>query len=281
MSRAKNPNREKAELLYIESGGKIPLVEIANTLDIPEGTVRSWKNRYKWDSLLNSEDDATLQKEKRNVAKKKNKGGAPKGNKNAVGNKGGGAPKGNKNRVVTGEFETIFFDSLSEEESALIEAVDIDKYNLIKHELQLLTVREYRMMKKIEKIKTSTKGLNIKDVTKRKLESKNVPYVSDADLDVSEKEASEGKKYKHIEEETITHTISDFELLYKLEEALTRIQARKIVCINLLAKMEESAERLKLEKERLNKDSGGDGNIDELMNSIDAARNQRRQRGDS
>lgn len=281
MSRAKNPNREKAELLYIESGGKIPLVEIANTLDIPEGTVRSWKNRYKWDSLLNSEDDATLQKEKRNVAKKKNKGGAPKGNKNAVGNKGGGAPKGNKNRVVTGEFETIFFDSLSEEESALIEAVDIDKYNLIKHELQLLTVREYRMMKKIEKIKTSTKGLNIKDVTKRKLESKNVPYVSDADLDVSEKETSKDKKYKYIEEETITHTISDFELLYKLEEALTRIQARKIVCINLLAKMEESAERLKLEKEKLNKDSGGDGNIDALMGSIDTARELRNQRGDS
>lgn len=281
MSRAKNPNREKAELMYVESGGKIPLVEIASTLGIPEGTVRSWKNRYKWDSFLNNKEDATLQKEKRNVAKKKNKGGAPKGNKNAVGNKGGGAPKGNKNRLTTGEFESIFFSSLSEEENALIEAVDIDKYNLLKHELQLLTVREYRMMKKIEKIKTSTKGLNIKDVTKRKLESKNVPYTPDIDIDSSDEEVPEKKKYKYIEEETTTHTISDFELLYKLEEALTRIQARKIVCINLLAKMEESAERLILEKEKLNRDSGGDGNIDALMSSIDEARKLREKRGDS
>lgn len=276
MSRAKNPNREKAELMYVESGGKIPLVEIANTLDIPEGTVRSWKNRYKWDNLLNNKEGATLQKEKRNVARKK-KTGAPKGNKNAVGNKGGGAPKGNKNRLTTGEFESIFFSSLSEEESLLIEALDTDKYNLIKHELQLLTVREYRMLQKIERIKTSTKGLNIKDVTKRKLESKTVPYVPD--VDGEETEAS--KKGKYVEEETITHTISDFELLHKLEEALTRIQARKIVCINTLSKIEESAERLILEKERLNKDSGGDGNIDALMGSIDAARKQRKQRGDS
>ncbi|MBC3798042.1 phage portal protein [Acetobacterium tundrae] len=38
------------------------LVEIAATLQIPEGTIRSWKKRYKW--------DATLQTEKRNVANK-------------------------------------------------------------------------------------------------------------------------------------------------------------------------------------------------------------------
>ena len=56
------------------------LVEIASQLNLPEGTVRSWKNRYKW--------DCNVAKEKRNVAKAK-KGGQP-GNKNAVGGKGGG-----------------------------------------------------------------------------------------------------------------------------------------------------------------------------------------------
>lgn len=42
------------------------LVEIASQLNVPEGTVRSWKNRYKWDS----DNNATLQKTERNVAKK-------------------------------------------------------------------------------------------------------------------------------------------------------------------------------------------------------------------
>lgn len=40
------------------------LIDIAVALDVPEGTVRSWKNRYGWDSNAN----ATLQKPKHNVA---------------------------------------------------------------------------------------------------------------------------------------------------------------------------------------------------------------------
>lgn len=61
---------DKAYELY-QQGFK--LVEIASQLNISEGTVRSWKNR-KW--------NATLQSDKRNVAKRK--GGQP-GNKNATG----------------------------------------------------------------------------------------------------------------------------------------------------------------------------------------------------
>ena len=60
----------KAKELY-KKGQK--LIEIANRLGVPEGTVRSWKNRYKW--------DCNVAKEKRNVAKTK-RGGQP-GNKNA------------------------------------------------------------------------------------------------------------------------------------------------------------------------------------------------------
>ena len=43
----------------------LKLIDIANQLGVAEGTVRSWKNRYKW----NGETNATLQKNKRNVAK--------------------------------------------------------------------------------------------------------------------------------------------------------------------------------------------------------------------
>ena len=63
MARAPDQRVEQAKTLY-DKGRK--LIDIANQLGIPEGTVRSWKNRYNW--------DYNVAKEKRNVAKtKKNK----------------------------------------------------------------------------------------------------------------------------------------------------------------------------------------------------------------
>lgn len=59
MPRAKNAKAEVARKLY-EQG--ILLKDIAEQLDVPEGTVRSWKKRYDW-------DNATLQKPECNVAK--------------------------------------------------------------------------------------------------------------------------------------------------------------------------------------------------------------------
>jgi uncharacterized protein YjcR len=91
LPRAPDERVGKAHELF-KSGLK--LIEIASQLDLPEGTVRSWKNRYKW--------NATLQSDKRNVAKR-NKGGQP-GNKNAI-NNDGGAPVKNDNAVKHGLFE--------------------------------------------------------------------------------------------------------------------------------------------------------------------------------
>lgn len=63
MARAPNAKAEQAREMFL-SGRK--LIEIAEALEIPEGTVRSWKNRYHWEE----KDNATLQKNKCNVAKK-------------------------------------------------------------------------------------------------------------------------------------------------------------------------------------------------------------------
>lgn len=63
MARAPDQRAEQAKALYDKG---LKLIDIANQLGIPEGTVRSWKNRYNW--------DCNVAKEKRNVAKtKKNK----------------------------------------------------------------------------------------------------------------------------------------------------------------------------------------------------------------
>ena len=64
MPKAKDARADKAFEMYRQG---LKLTEIASQLEVAEGTVRSWKNRYKWDGEAN----ATLQKKKRNVAKKK------------------------------------------------------------------------------------------------------------------------------------------------------------------------------------------------------------------
>ena len=69
----------------------------------------------------------------------KKRGGQP-GNKNAEGH-GGTGPPGNKNAVKTGEFETLFFDTLDEEEKELITAIQPDKEELLLREIQLLELR--------------------------------------------------------------------------------------------------------------------------------------------
>ena len=80
------------------------LVEIASQLNLPEGTIRSWKNRYKW--------DCNVANKKRNVANKK-RGGQP-GNKNATG------PPGNKNAEKHGFFSKY----LPEETFSIIREID-------------------------------------------------------------------------------------------------------------------------------------------------------------
>ena len=47
MARAPNGKQIEAEKLF-KKGYK--LIDISKELDIPEGTIRSWKNRYNWDN---------------------------------------------------------------------------------------------------------------------------------------------------------------------------------------------------------------------------------------
>lgn len=69
MTRAPDERRIKAKEMY-ESG--TALIDIANHLNIPEGTVRSWKNRDKWQCNATDKDNRNATEEKKcNVAKKK------------------------------------------------------------------------------------------------------------------------------------------------------------------------------------------------------------------
>lgn len=252
MARAPDQRVEQARALYAKG---LKLIDIASQLGIPEGTVRSWKNRHNW--------DCNVAKEKCNVAKRK--GGQP-GNKNAEGHGGTGPPQ-NKNAVKTGEFETLFFDTLNPEEKQLASLIQPDKDQLLLQEIRLLTVREHRMLKRIESL--------------RKLEEQepaagsdeeNIPPgmpVTEYSSGIEKGKPTELKKYEGI-----------LGQIQAIEDALTRVQARQQKAIETLHKFGYDDARLELETMRFefellkqdgqSEETGDDGFLDAMNASAES-----------
>lgn len=213
MARAPDQRVAQAKALYDKG---LKLIDIANQLGIPEGTVRSWKNRYNW--------DCNVAKEKCNVAKRK--GGQPD-NKNAEGH---GAPQRNKNAVKTGEFETLFFDTLEPEERTLAEMIQPNKEQLLLREIQLLAVRERRMLKRIQ----SLRELEVQTGS----EEDSVPCgmsVTEYASGIEKGKQTELRKYEGI-----------LGQIQAIEDALTRVQARQQKAIEMLHKFGYDDAKLEL-----------------------------------
>ncbi|MBP3950327.1 phage terminase small subunit [Bacillus suaedae] len=117
MARARSPNRDRAFKIWEESKGTAKLKDIAAELGCSPSQVRKWKNQDEWDAQLKG--NVTI--DNGNVTNQHKKKGAPKHNKNAVGNNGGSAPKGNSNAVTHGFFRTIFPED--EETMQIVEAI--------------------------------------------------------------------------------------------------------------------------------------------------------------
>ena len=80
MPRAPNAKKEEAEKLFHKG---LKLAEIAKKLEVPEGTVRSWKNRAGWDKEKDIKCNVANNKTKSNATLHKKKQGGQPGNKNA------------------------------------------------------------------------------------------------------------------------------------------------------------------------------------------------------
>lgn len=163
MPRARSPDRDRAKQLWLESGKKRMLKEIASELGVSETQVRKWKSQDRWDD----DGNVTLPKEsvkgKGNVTKRPR--GAPKGNRNAVGNHGG-APKGNTNSMKHGAYRQIFEGILPEEEHAFAQGMSFDQADLIRQEIATLTTRERYLMQEIVKLRSNSSNLAIHMVCK-------------------------------------------------------------------------------------------------------------------
>lgn len=101
MAKARSPNRDRALEIWLERNGAISNRELAEMLGEKEKTISNWKSRDQWNVVLQSGQRSTTKNAESNA-------GAPKGNKNAVGNKGGAAPRGNSNAVTHGFFRKFF-----------------------------------------------------------------------------------------------------------------------------------------------------------------------------
>ena len=214
MARAPNEKVNEAYKLYKKG---LKLVEISRKLDVPDGTVRRWKKTYEWDN------ERSEKRSERSLKK-----GAPIGNKNATG------PPGNKHAVSTGEFENIFFDTLEEDELNLIKNIEIEKRKLLEQEIQLLTVRERRMLKRIDLLKEKEMTIvSLKSGTEKGM-----------DTELNEYEGTLGQ-------------------IQRIEESLTRVQDKKQRAIDTLHKFEMDEHKLELTVMKIELDIMKQGGTDE------------------
>jgi len=216
----RSPNRDKAYKLWAESKGKRSIPDIARELGIRHQTVYKWKYSDQW-SL------------DRSPTALKKKAGAPKGSKNALGNKGG-APKGNKNGVRTGELETILFSTLTDEERQLVSQIHLDKIKVLREELMLLTIRERRMMQRIDDLnRKANSGMGITRIVKQ--EGRN----------------PDARGRLRDTKSTSTEVAPVLNAIQRIEEALTRVQARKQIAVDQLHRIENDERQYELNIKRL------------------------------
>lgn len=241
MARAPDKRIEQAKAMYLKG---MKLVEIASQLNLPEGTVRRWKSTHRWDNERSDKKSERSDKKKR--------GGQP-GNQNATG------PPGNKNAVKTGEFETLFFDCLEPDEQKLIQTVQPDKEQLLLQEIQLLTVRERRMLKRIESLKLLEQSSNPEEVQEDDELEKAPPGMSVT-------------KYKSGMEKGKPTLLREYEgilgQIQSIEDALTRVQARRQRAIEALHKFgyddaHLELETMKFELELLKQDGQNEDDTDD------------------
>ncbi len=253
MPRAPSDKKIEAEKLF-KKGMK--LTDIAKKLDVPEGTVRSWKNRGKWAVKSSkkidcnvakdeTEDNATLQKKKR---------GGQRGNKNSVGHTSS-VPKRNKNAETHGAYSKVYWDMLDDEELDLINNMDDAEELQLIMQLQMFSIRERRLMKSIKRyreMETENHGLSIKAVSKtKKLE----------DLANIEGEILGSEKYKKVTETSVTNTEAVINSIMILESELTKVQKAKTKAIEALSKY-------RLEKTKLESESAGNDAVDDWIVAV-------------
>ncbi|EJM7954294.1 TPA: hypothetical protein RD852_000728 [Listeria monocytogenes] len=242
MARKRDPRRIEAKNLWLESDGKMKLVDIAKKIGCSSNQIRKWKSTEKWsvndemESVPKSNSNVTNEKERYYKLKGNgnaigNRGGAPPGNANAIGNTGGSAPPGNKNAVTTGEYETLSWEFLTERERQLYDSMDDDLITRTNQTIRDSEIRKYRMMERIANIEKS-----MSDVEKSTLKQlRDKEYIGEKD----------GKKVRIVRQELITveereKITAKIDRILNIENSLTNVTNQLIRAIKQRSDLEQA-----------------------------------------
>ncbi|WP_246131835.1 phage terminase small subunit-related protein [Paenibacillus hemerocallicola] len=239
MGKERSPKRAEAERMWMDSGGKVLLKDIAAALGVGDTLIRKWKNQDKWETSLNgnvtNESNSNVTKRmgapKGNRNAIGNKGGAPMGNKQAMGNRGGnGGPLGNKKAVKTGEHETIWLDALDEDELELLSSIDTDPVIQADETIALLSLRERRMLLRIQRLNSGLTEKQRRVLQELRTVREAVQVHDDRTGKTNTITVEKDKMVESQIEETSFRTLED---ILRIEDALTRVQEKKLKAIEL------------------------------------------------
>ena len=263
----RSDERKRAEQMYLESDGKRKLVDIAAALQLPDLKIRKWKSLDKWDSKLSLHDSppemerstgkpkgkkverstkkkpATIALNATGTPKKTGKKiGAPKGNKNAVGNRGNPDPR--KNALKHGVYADPFWGCLMEGEDAIVEQTPTELEDLYREQIKMFRVREYRIMTRIKELKEGQKVVIesiTKDEEKRSFETEEdeLAYKWAINEKIEKGDRLPGERF-HL----VTNTRSVDDVLQRWEKELSTVQRSR-------ADVEAKLAALLLEKDKL------------------------------
>lgn len=201
--------------------------EIAEKYGVSISTVKSWKSRYWKTEKVATKSKKRLQPKSKKVATKK-PGGQPNNTNGVEG------MKNNTNAIKHGGYSSIYWDTLDEDEQEMIDDMDSDEETQLVEQLKLYAIRERRLLKAINKIKSNankTDDVEISSSVFFTFENKEKTVITD-----------EGD----VETQTVTKpqptgTRKDYEksdfAVSRLEKELTSIQRSKTKVINSLAEL--------------------------------------------
>ena len=254
MAQAKIPDTErtKKRVLADYKKGKKPK-ELSEKYGVNVNTIKSWIRR----ADKPDEKKAGAKKREKRVqpdAPKKSRG-APVENTNSVGHPGGRAPVGNANALIHGGYSPVYLDTLTDDERAFVTGEKLDPEALLQEEILLLSIRERRIMQRIRTFTAIAESDNaqvtaslmrtevLREFIGANAEDERAEYERVQAEKVADGDALPGHGYS-----LTTRTESAYDIVQRLEEALTRCQSQKRQCIQHLAELRrESDETLDIE----------------------------------
>lgn len=206
--------------------------EIAQKYNVSLSTVKSWATRHWKNQKVATNIRKKEQKKKKlqKVATELNLAKHP------------GGQKGNKNALKHGAYASVFWETMSEKERILIDECSDDVEELLLNEIQLFTVREYRILNAIalHKIENTSKPsenlvidsiISFEDQRVFKNQQEKNKYE-----EINREKIQNGKKLPGTTRNVQSVMVSKTTVLLRLEKELTSVQSKKQKAIDSLAK---------------------------------------------